>query len=54
MSGRIKTLYSYNIFDHPDFHQSQKIETRIKKYNKKKLLQAKIAQMQQQQQEEVA
>lgn len=32
---RIKSLYSYNIFDHPDFMQSQKIEKRIKKYNKK-------------------
>jgi hypothetical protein len=37
MTHRIKSLYSYNIFDHPDFMQSQKIEKRIKKYNKKLL-----------------
>lgn len=33
---RMKSLYSYNIFDHPDFMQSQKIEKRIKKYYQKK------------------
>lgn len=36
--GRIKSLYSYNIFDHPDYLQTQKIEKRIKKYQKKKLV----------------
>lgn len=33
---RMKSLYSFNLFDHPDFKQSQKIEKRIKKYYTKK------------------
>ena len=32
----MKSLYSYNLFDHPDFKQAQKIEKRIKKYYSKK------------------
>jgi hypothetical protein len=51
MQGRIRTLYSYNIFDHPDYTQSQKIERRIKKYNKKQL-QRKIIEAQAMQEEE--
>lgn len=50
--GRIKTLYSYNIFDHPDYMQSQKIEKRIKKYNKKQLLRKMIEQKVAEQEEE--
>jgi hypothetical protein len=29
---RLKSLYSYNIFDNPDYMMSQKIERRIKRY----------------------
>ena len=33
---RMKSLYSFNLFDHPDFKQSQKVEKRINKYYTKK------------------
>lgn len=32
ISNRLRTLYSYDIKENPDYRKSQKIEKRIRKY----------------------